>query len=258
MAPVVLAAYKAPPSWPLRPALTARIRMGKVPPMKKGASATTANRMAQASSGCCGCQRANRPAPCASRKVTASAARPIASSTAAYRRQGLACRSASLPSHQLPAASPRKKALTAVAMAWTSTPTIRESCLIHRIWNINEAAPDSPSSAQAGARLAPAPVKVPASFGDALATPACAIRDAPWIEGLPSRAGGARRGGRRLARYEPDLPCFLACSSKCFSMALSTASCTWSTLKLAGRWLGGYSTKVCRNSDALAEPMNAR
>ncbi|CFW41767.1 Uncharacterised protein [Bordetella pertussis] len=38
----------------------------------------------------------------------------------------------------------------------------------------------------------------------------------------------------------------------------STSSCTWSTLKLAGRWLGGHSTKVSRNSEALAEPMKAR
>ncbi|KAF4279926.1 hypothetical protein CNMCM8686_008140 [Aspergillus fumigatus] len=43
-------------------------------------------------------------------------------------------------------------------------------------------------------------------------------------------------------------------------MALSTASCTWSTLKLAGRWLGGYSTKAFLDSQSLywSEPMSAR
>ena len=60
-----------------------------------------------------------------------------------------------------------------------------------------------------------------------------AVSSCPWL------------GGRRARRYF-SIPRFLNDSS----ITLSTFLRIWSMLKLAGRWLGGYSLNVSRKAAA--------
>ncbi|CAB3833903.1 hypothetical protein LMG26858_00841 [Achromobacter anxifer] len=77
----------------------------------------------------------------------------------------------------------------------------------------------------------------------------------------PSRCRAARQappGPAPAYAGAAYLPFCFSSSWKCASMDLCTRSWTWSTLKLAGRWLGGYLTKVSRNSEAFMVAMAVR
>ncbi|KAG1244865.1 hypothetical protein G6F65_021571 [Rhizopus arrhizus] len=176
----------------------------------------------QASMGLNASPRAKAGAPIASTAVTLTPRAAMATSIPAYSRKGLADRSARRPSTQLPAASPKKNAPTAAAIAWTSTPTISDSCLIHRIWKINDAPPDKANSAAAGHKVVRGSEAAPAA-GIAVIGRADAfiVLSSSSCQSAKLRvAGPAAKPRPPLTAY---LPCFFACCSKYSSIFLSTS-----------------------------------
>ncbi len=136
IAPAVLAAYRRAPARPncCGSAARARISTGSVPPMRKAGIPTRLKGNSQAARPSCCSSQANGAAAWPRLTVAAMPSTATNNSRAAYSSSGCAMRSAQRPNNRPPSASPAKKPLIPVVIAYTSTPTTSDSCLIHSTW----------------------------------------------------------------------------------------------------------------------------
>ncbi len=123
-----------------------RTSTGSVPPINSAGMPTSAKGNTQASNPMCCSSQAKGLAAMLMAKVAPTPSTATSTSSPAYNNTGCCKRSAQRPNSNPPSASPAKKALMPVVMAYTSTPTTNDSCLIHSTWYTSAAAPETNSS----------------------------------------------------------------------------------------------------------------